>query len=102
MKTLLRLLLVTLVCPMFGQRISLRDLSVSLQELAQHVKFSVVQIFATGYSATEEADSTNTTCCRSKRAPDRASFSAPMGISLRIRIWCEGRGGFRCACRSPS
>jgi serine protease Do len=60
MKFLSRLLLFTLVLPMFGQRITLRDLSVSLEELAQHVKFSVVQIFATGYSATEESDSTNT------------------------------------------
>src|ERR1700682_1281437 len=41
-------------------RLSLRDLSVSLEELAQHVKFSVVQIFATGYSTAEESDSTNT------------------------------------------
>ena len=60
MKTLLRLLLFTLACPIFAQRISLRELSVSLEELAKHVKVSVVQIFATGYSAAEESDSTNT------------------------------------------
>ena len=60
MKLLSRLLLFTLVFPVFGQRTSLRDLSVSLEELVQHVKFSVVQIFAMGYSATEESDSTNT------------------------------------------
>ena len=60
MKLLPRLLLLTLACPLFAQRVSLRELSASLEELAQRVRFSVVQIFATGYTTTEESDSTNT------------------------------------------
>src|SRR6267378_4897578 len=60
MKPLAQLLLVTLAFPIFAQRISLRELSTSLEELAQRVRFSVVQIFATGYTTAEESDSTNT------------------------------------------
>ncbi len=60
MKTTSRLLLFLLAWPVFGQRVSLKELSASLEELALRVKFSVVQIFATGYSTPEETDSTNT------------------------------------------
>src|SRR5260370_24744490 len=98
MKTLLRLLLVTLVCPMFGQRISLRELSASLQELAQHVKFSVVQIFATGYSAAEESDSTNTSLLSKQKSTGSGVILSADGYivtnshMLRGARRVEGRG----------
>ena len=40
--------------------VSLRELSLSLEQLSNRVRGSVVQIFSTGYAAAEETDATNT------------------------------------------
>ncbi len=41
-------------------QVSLRELSLSLEQLSNRVGGSVVQIFSTGYAAAEETDATNT------------------------------------------